>query len=315
MERINEKMKMQSNNTKQELDSAYKATLMKTYKKFLSFCEKNKLKFMATGGTLIGAVRHKGMIPWDDDIDVFMPIEDYLRFIDLRQEACKFGCRIIDWRSDNYGLPFAKFCNDNTTLLNEKDCRIDYGFFIDVFPLAKCSGSNDQILKIGNRYRYLIQLYIGTKYSISLREVSYLIKNGYIKAALGKSFAILLKPFKSILLKQILSIEKKLLVGDKVFSPFGVHREREICEAIDFDTVVKTDFEDTYTYVPIGYEIYLKQVFGNYMKLPPKEKQVSHHGIYYVNFVRRLSKEEIEQIENVKDGYFYNQPDLVEGYK
>ena len=79
-----------------EMTAAYKKSLLQTFKAFDCFCRKHGITYYAGGGTLIGAVRHRGIIPWDDDIDVLMLKEDYDRFIALKQECSNSDYRILD---------------------------------------------------------------------------------------------------------------------------------------------------------------------------------------------------------------------------
>ena len=100
---------------------------------FSIFCEENKLNYLLTGGTLIGAVRHKGFIPWDDDIDVAMPRADYERFLSSFNVE---GYRIITpYNNEKYVYPFAKLVNSKTRIIEHTDTDSDLGIYIDIFPI------------------------------------------------------------------------------------------------------------------------------------------------------------------------------------
>ena len=112
----------------------FKQRLIKLFKEFIDVCNKNKLRYYAAYGTALGAVRHRGIIPWDDDIDVWMPREDYERFLSLRNQLTATPYEILDIQNKGYYLYFAKFCNKNTTLI-EREGKPIIGLYIDIFPL------------------------------------------------------------------------------------------------------------------------------------------------------------------------------------
>ena len=87
----------------------FKQRLIKLFKEFIDVCNKNKLRYYAAYGTALGAVRHRGIIPWDDDIDVWMPREDYERFLSLRNQLTATPYEILDIQNKGYYLYFAKF--------------------------------------------------------------------------------------------------------------------------------------------------------------------------------------------------------------
>ena len=114
----------------------FKQKILQTFKFTKKILERHNLKYIACGGTVLGAVRHQGFIPWDDDIDIYMPREDYNKFIQLNSESEKEGYQIVSVEhSYGYYLPFAKVIDNNTltslTLLiaqsnpKEKDLIID----------------------------------------------------------------------------------------------------------------------------------------------------------------------------------------------
>lgn len=119
-----------------EILACFKKKLIETFKAFDDFCAKNDITYFAAFGTAIGAIRHKGIIPWDDDIDVFMDWENYKKFLDLRSELAGTDYDIISRRNSDYSLTYAKFYNKNTTLWERVNRKYSYGVFIDVEPLG-----------------------------------------------------------------------------------------------------------------------------------------------------------------------------------
>ena len=121
------------------MEAKEKETLINTLKAFTSFCDKHNLTYYAVAGTCLGAIRHKGIIPWDDDIDVAMPRKDYDKLLALRGELKGTGHELVNLGdrskdSGDYILPYAKFCDANTTIWEQKNNQVIFGVFVDVFP-------------------------------------------------------------------------------------------------------------------------------------------------------------------------------------
>ena len=125
----------------------YKEKLIETFYAFDQFCTKNDIKYYAAYGTLIGAVRHKGLIPWDDDVDVYMLREDYDKFCSFRGHVDSHY-DIMDINDENYWLlSLAKFVDTNTTLWELKELPLILGVYIDVFPLDEIESDTNLELK------------------------------------------------------------------------------------------------------------------------------------------------------------------------
>ena len=118
-----------------------KKSELEIFKSFLTVCEKLNVKYYLVEGTLLGAVRHKGFIPWDDDIDVGMLREDYELFIEKATEFLPENLFLQTYITDTeYSHGFAKIRNSQTTFIesNVRDCKINHGIYIDIFPLDNC---------------------------------------------------------------------------------------------------------------------------------------------------------------------------------
>ena len=130
----------------------YKQYLLQTYKFFAKFCADNEIHFCAAGGTMIGAVRHHGFIPWDDDIDVYMKRRDYDLFISSRSKLDGTEYEIIDPATNGYYCAHAKFSHRNTTIWEFSSIPFVFGAYIDVFVLDYADGPYEEL--VGERMNY-----------------------------------------------------------------------------------------------------------------------------------------------------------------
>src|SRR5690554_5979187 len=116
-------------------------------------CEKNNIKYFMIAGTLLGAVRHRGFIPWDDDLDIGMLRNDYKRFIELAAKELNDTYYLETWyTSSGYGMPFAKIRKNDTRYIEKssKDVKCHPGIFIDIFPFDNVP--NNKVLRLINEY-------------------------------------------------------------------------------------------------------------------------------------------------------------------
>lgn len=243
---------------------------------FANFCKENNLQYYLCGGTLLGAVRHKGFIPWDNDIDVFMPRPDYERFkkqtafmpIANNYYVCSYTPCI---KQINY--PYIKIIDVQTQVLEkEKNKNQKIGIWIDVFPIDGLSNDdtiNRKLYKKNAQLRKLLG--IGTA---NLSE-SKNIKKYFVK--------VLLLPF--IRLYGLKRLCKKIdsqamsydyisakVVGGLLWG-YGLQEKLEKNDLV----TIKVEFEQHLFNAPIGYKKYLTNLYGDYMQLPSKENQISHN--------------------------------------
>ena len=286
--------------TPQEECERFKAALRPLFRAFIAFCEEHHLTWYCAYGTAIGVARHQGFIPWDDDIDVFMPRDDYNRFVALKSVLKGSGYEILDWNDKGYYLNFAKFCDSNTTLL-EREYVCPLGVYIDVFALDYYDEKYSSFLQKHNTlYRYLWLVYGHGIRTHSWNEFSrHLTHGNYSKALLAICDTFFFKPcsyFSKIFLKWY---DKKLSNAPKTnrYWRYDVVEvwSKKIYDVEWFAEGVKMPFEDFEVYMPKDYDAFLSMQYGDYMTPPPIEKQVSNHNHLLVDFDRRLSKEEISE--------------------
>lgn len=238
------------------------------------FCSKNDIKVFLSGGTLIGAVRHHGYIPWDYDIDVMMLREDYDKFINEYTQLDGSSYKLISYETDKtLPLTFAKVIDSRTVLHDELSGSYPMGVYIDIFPIEKVPKSHELQKKLYHKTKFYINLFL-------LKQFSFAKRRGILINAvlfIGKLILSLIPT--SIITAKVIKTAKSYnnidtdLCGCVVWG-YGI---REIHPLKDMEKAIIMDFEDRRFPVPIGYDSYLHYVYGDYMKLPPIEEQVSHH--------------------------------------
>lgn len=248
--------------------------LLEMVKDFHRFCEETGLRYYIIGGTLLGAIRHKGFIPWDDDMDIAMPRKDFEKFLAFYPQK-KY--KIITYRSGrDYKYYLPKLYNEEY-IIKEKTGNIT-NLFIDIFPI---DGMPDNFLK--RKIHIFRILYHRMKVSFFYNDTIDMEKQrkAYEKAMIMVAKAV---PFKKIIdpIREKDIIDKLLNKNSMDESHFsgtimGAYRVREIVETKLFGTPTKYVFEDITLYGPEYYDEYLRHIYSdNYMQLPPLEKRISH---------------------------------------
>lgn len=229
---------------------------MKILEKIDRFCRLNRITYYLDGGTLLGAVRHKGFIPWDDDIDIYMPRKDYQRFKTLFQKDLPFEeLEVVSWDTKTfYGRPMAKVIDRRTELIETKYHGDDpIGAFIDIFPL-------DGVPQ--NKAYYFFH----EKYMHFLKRLLYL------KAIYPKTVPFSTKQISKWMEKSAASTDYDTAKRITCYASFFKEFEKEW-----FNETVEMPFGSIVALAPKGYDPLLREIYGDYMKLPPKEQQVPHH--------------------------------------
>lgn len=244
-----------------------------------AFCRKNDIKYTISGGTLLGAVRHGGYIPWDDDMDIQMQRNEYIRFTKLWNERKKeHPFEFISIESGNsMGYPFGKIHNPKTSLFYNGLKRT--GVYIDVFPVDRVADMND----FESRHRQVQQLY-HKQYNIFAWQQ---VKNSRAKINTMRS---LLYYIKSFFLGAFRSREKLAVQINQIAQQKSMEDCPYLFEMIagaickqPFPKSVFGSYQDikfeNRTYMSVkDYDTYLTATFGDYLTLPPEEKRVSSHG-------------------------------------
>ncbi len=251
--------------TLREIQLKELSLLIKTTK----FLDENNIRYFLDGGTLLGAVRHKGFIPWDDDIDIGVPRPDFEKFINLVKNNQNIDLNVTYSELKNSHFPFAKVIDKNVVLENLNDAESEH-LWIDIFPFDGIEGSPKKIEK-----RIKKMMFISRMVAIRYSKLSF---------AKGKFFKHLVKLFlKPISLfyspKRVIKLSKKdnfetsKFAGDIVWGT-GL---KNIIEKVNFDDYCYLEFEHEKFKAIKNYDIYLKTFYGDYMTLPPIEQRKTHN--------------------------------------
>lgn len=255
-------------------------TQLEILKVFDAFCRKNNLKYSLYAGSLLGAVRHKGFIPWDDDLDVCMTRAEYDRFIALWEKAPPTGYILQNKEnSPAYWQSFSKIRKDHTTFLQEQREAGKYhtGIFLDIFPLDRMpNGRLNQLLFYWRcmRYQLLTREFIPQKSPAVVRFGSALI--------LGCSPKSRRQRTRQKLLKKITQLNKRddleIVAIENILS-LRTHFSADMAKQY-----IDLPFEDSQFMCFADWDDHLHHKFGDYMQPPPEEKRVCPHHPIIIDF-------------------------------
>ncbi|SDW69793.1 lipopolysaccharide cholinephosphotransferase [Kandleria vitulina] len=257
------------------LGDDYKQILLGVMDAIDSYCRTHSITYYLVGGTLLGAVRHKGFIPWDDDIDIAMKRSDYERFCLEFNSDRKDNYKVVGLHNmKSYYTSSAKVIDTSTSLLENAFQAVELGAYIDVFPLDYISADNlgkaEQLL-----CKKTLALKVKSVKTMNISSSRSWLKNGLIVASRVLCWSSINK------ISQDYDRRAKKIAGTSndayIANLYGAWGKREISESKYFDSIVELPFEGRLYMAPCGYKMYLQGVYGDYMKLPPKEKQVAHH--------------------------------------
>lgn len=249
-----------------------------------TFCEKNDIHYFIEAGTLLGAVRHKGFIPWDDDIDIGMLRKDYIRFIELYPENGINGYKLLSpGRSNCCNITFSKVF-DTRTLKEDQEFASKYwkyGVDIDIFPWDKVPDNVQERRKYNRKIFFLFHVFIAI---VGRPRKESSVKKTVIKAV----FMFLVKMLAFFHIINANEICHRLncfamqynedelsFACDIVLPDLGGVSKATTIEGLENRQLM--EFEDKLYWAPCAYDECLRNAYGDYMKLPPEEQRATHH--------------------------------------
>ncbi|MBQ6825225.1 MAG: LicD family protein [Clostridia bacterium] len=253
-----------------------KSKLVDMMKWFHQFCEENSLTYYAVGGTMLGAVRHKGFIPWDDDIDVGMPREDYNKLCKLigNRLTGKYYLETPETEARDFFYPYGKLYDTTTTLAENTALKIKRGIFIDIFPLDGLGDTEQEASKYLKKVLWFQNFYLARV--LAVRKGRSFIKNA--ATVVVKIIPQFIINDRNLRLKLVDKCRKFGFYDFEYVSNItGNWGMKEMMPREFFGEPTLYDFEDMRIYGAQNYEGYLKSLYGDWRKLPPKEKRVTHH--------------------------------------
>lgn len=247
-------------------------------------CEENDIRFFLLGGTYLGAVRHQGFIPWDDDMDLGMLRGEYEKFCRIAPEKLGPDYCLQTWYTEpNYGLPFGKVMKRGTVYLESKKSRRlqENGIYVDIFPFDSVPQDLQQRQKLAKQ---LLRLY-----RLRLMKCGYKPWMEEDKVLWHKRLGYLFYQFQALFCgKQALARDYDALAEaqpdtDTVSEQSGMAQplyvRREWCEDL-----VNYTFEGEQFPAPRAYDEFLTIYYGDYMQLPPEDQRENRHQIVQVDF-------------------------------
>lgn len=228
-----------------------------------TFCRKHNIKYFIACGTLIGAIRHKGFIPWDDDFDISMPLRDMLKFKSMFQSDNIEYCD-VDTDKD-YSFAFSRLCHKHSCSVNGFS-KHGKGVSIDIYP----------VLELQNEEK-VIKSFISEGNTLKKYKLSVVKWNNKLKKILPfvslPGYRKIIKDFRDMVLFKYTKTN-----GGCYYTYGGGFTDKNVFTKDLFNELIDVEFEGYKFYAPKDYNLYLSQKYGDYMQLPPEEKRHPYHS-------------------------------------
>ena len=255
-------------------------------KDFIRTCDKHNLKYFAVYGTALGAVRHQGFIPWDDDIDVGMLREDYYRFFEVFEEELGQKYTLLTPEIDErYACTVTHIQKKGTKFISEdsQDLKCERGIFMDIFPYDYIADSSN-----AQRKQELATFFWGKLLFLSGTAYPYIPIEGIVGRLAGM-VCIVVHGVLKLLNVSPRTLYRRYLKNARSYNAKGSKKyitsfenpgavKNKICED-DMYPLQKVKFETTEIYIPANNHEIMTSIYGDYMQLPPEDKRVNHRPL------------------------------------
>lgn len=253
-------------------------TQLEIAKEVKRVCDENNIRYFLYRGTFLGAVRHKGFIPWDDDMDFGMLRSDYEKFCRIAQEKLNAAYCFQNWHTDrNYALPFGKVRKRNTVFVEAKCARLpENGIYIDIYPLDFAPESDGERRILAKRLLHLFRVKLMKSGYTPWMEGNHIVwkkRIGYFAYQMLSLFVSqeeLIRRYETL----VLTVPESGTLYEQSALPIAYYFDREWCAE-----VAEYPFENTTFCGPKQYDAFLTSLYGDYMQLPPEDKRENRHQI------------------------------------
>ena len=254
-----------------------KRGLLEILDAFHEFALANDIRYSLGAGTLLGAIRHEGFIPWDDDIDVYVPRPDFDRIVKLAKAGWSNGSlRFTGFEIDGFPMPFVKMIDTSVQVVDRATrASVPLHLWIDVFPLDGVPDDEEQACRYLKKTRLLVYLIKAGNYKFfgagrtRAKRIAKMLVIPFVRALRLNTWA----ERKLIETARSLKYDDSSNVCDVVWNAYG---PGEIMPRSAFELMTSVNFEGREFRATSAYDEWLRGMYGDYMKLPPEEKRISH---------------------------------------
>lgn len=243
---------------------------LKMLKAVAALCDRYSLRYSIYCGTLLGAVRHKGFIPWDDDIDLAMPLDDYRKLLEHAAELPEGLFCIHRGNTPDYQWLWAKVAADGTTFMDIDFAELDrhWGISLDIYPMI---GASDTAW--GRKLQKLLVFIMRKLQFISVYQVKRVADNKkFYKKILSACPHFIRQGLIDVLsCLCILDPDHSEYIGTLDWAPFEGKFMRK-----DWQEMIRLPFEDAVFWAPASYDKLLRRMYGDYMQFPPEKARTGH---------------------------------------
>ena len=246
-------------------------------KEIARICDEQGLKYFLAFGTLLGAVRHKGVIPWDDDIDIIMPRSDFDKFLIYMRTEYRGKLVVCDREhTPNYPYGIPRVCNMQYQYVstNPQEPQFDLGAFVDVYPLDRCSTDREiaeNLFKVTGKKNWLYSVYVGVGSPSAVKNAVKKMLRAMLHLAKGRNYA------QRVDREIVEFIQRKTSEKDQGLAVLAWVTYHSVYDKSWYEKDCWLEFNGEKFRAPANYEAALREDYGDFMALPPLEKRQPHH--------------------------------------